>query len=61
MGLRPWVKRLINELAEFEIFDVDDGRRHQPQNCRQRVQDILPELDELWQDCQELEVWGAVP
>jgi hypothetical protein len=50
MGLRPWVKRLINEALEFDLFDVDDGRRHQPPTYRQRVQDVIPVLDEIWED-----------
>jgi hypothetical protein len=48
MALRPWVKVLINELAQFPVFEVDDGRRHQPSNHHQRLQDILPQLDDLW-------------
>jgi hypothetical protein len=57
MALRPWVKVLINELAQFPVFDVDDGRRHQPSNVHDRLQDSLPHLDDLWQDVQEVEVW----
>jgi hypothetical protein len=57
MALRPWVKRLINEALEFDLFDVDNGRRsYAPAPVyRQSLRDIIPALDDLWHDCLEME------
>jgi hypothetical protein len=59
MALRPWVKRLINEVLEFELFDVDNGRRsYVPAPAyRQSLQDVIPQLDQLWRDSQAMQDW----
>jgi hypothetical protein len=59
MALRPWVKRLINEALEFPLFDVPDSRRtYVPAPAyRPNLQDVIPQLDVIWRDCQAMQDW----